>query len=83
MARYASALAAFPKIRGAETTAILIVLPTRPREESNVDPLSDEMTIWTKLSNAGFKASIKVFQDLRPEDSGDQDVNILHVTGKT
>ena len=45
---------------------VVVVLASRPKEDSTGDVLEDEVTITRKLAQHGFLSNMKVIQELQP-----------------
>ncbi|CAK9033449.1 unnamed protein product, partial [Durusdinium trenchii] len=64
--KYGPLLATLARVHGASNFAVLVVLASRPKEDSTTDVLEDEVVITRKLSQCGFGANIKIIQELSP-----------------
>eukprot|EP00438_Fugacium_kawagutii_P008876 Skav200912 [mRNA] locus=scaffold2445:26076:31441:+ [translate_table: standard] len=63
MPKLAAAAASICKISGLENSCLLIHSPTRPKEESDIDPMHDEIDFLELLRKQGF-VNIRWFQSL-------------------
>ena len=63
MPKIAAAAAGICKISGLEHSCVLIHSPSRPKEESEVDPMQDELDFLELLKKQSF-ATIRWFQPL-------------------
>ena len=52
-------------VAGVGTTVVLCIFPNRSREDSECDPVEDEVDIVRKMREAGFKRQVPFFMPLR------------------
>ena len=52
-------------VAGVGTTVVLCIFPNRSREDSECDPMEDEVDIVRKMREAGFKRQVPFFMPLR------------------
>ena len=64
--RYGPLLSTLARVHGANQFVVVVVLASRPKEDSTGDVLEDEVLITRKLAQHGFLSNMKVMQELQP-----------------
>ena len=83
--KYGPVVSTLARVHGMNNFLCIVVLPSRPKEDSLTDVLEDEVLITKKLQVAGLPSTLKVIQELTPA-AEQQESNWLqrdtHVTYK-
>lgn len=64
--KYAPLVATLARVHGAANFACLVVLASRPKEDSATDVLDDEVLITRKMSQNGLSVHLKLIQEMTP-----------------
>lgn len=64
--KYAPLVATLARVHGAANFACLVVLASRPKEDSATDVLDDEVLITRKMSQNGLPVHLKLIQEMVP-----------------
>jgi hypothetical protein len=64
--KYGPLLATMGRVHGAQNFVVVVLLASRPKEDSTCDILEDEVTLTRKLAQHGLTTNLKLIQELTP-----------------